>query len=132
MIKKIEKDRLNEIFKKNQVVLAYLFGSVAKNKTGSLSDIDIAVLLDEKVPSVQHFDRKLAIMGQLSDLFKTDNIDVVLLNETPPLLTHRIIKEGKIIFSLSKKNRLEFELRAVMKYLDWQPHLEKYTQEVFG
>lgn len=131
MVREIEKEKLNEIFEKNKIALAYLFGSVAKKKTGPLSDIDIAVLFDEKVSSAQYFDRKLTVMGELADLFKTDNIDVVVLNEAPPLLTHRIIKEGTPFFSQNEKRRLEFELRAIMRYLDWKPHLRKYVREAF-
>jgi len=131
MIRKIKQEKLNKVFREKGVILAYLFGSVAKNKTGPLSDIDIAVLFNEKVPTAQYFDQKLEVMGKISDLFKTDNIDVVVLNEAPPLLAHRILKEGRVLFSKSEKKRLEFELRAIMKYLDWKPYLEKYTREVF-
>jgi hypothetical protein len=42
------------------------------------------------------------------------------------------LKEGLLIFSDNDKMRLEYEVKAVLKYLDWKPYLDKYTQEVFG
>lgn len=123
---------LKKLFKKRKVVFAYLFGSQVEGKTGPLSDIDVAVYLDEKIPSQECFDLKLKILGGLMDIFKTDNIDVVILNEAPPLLSHRILKEGKLVFSSDEKKRLGFETKAVMQYLDWKPYLEKYTREVFA
>jgi len=126
------KNQLAEIFKKQKVVLGYLFGSQAKGKIGPLSDIDIAVYFKEAITSDERFDLRLKILGELADLFKTDDIDLVVLNDAPPLLAHRILKEGVLIFSDNDKKRLEFEVKAVLKYLDWKPYLDKFTVEVFS
>jgi predicted nucleotidyltransferase len=114
------------------VVFAYLFGSQAKGTAGSLSDIDIAVYFAEEVVAGERFDVRLGLLGELTDLYKTDRVDLVVLNDAPPLLAHRILKEGLLIFSDDDKMRLEYEVKAVLKYLDWKPYLDKYTQEVFG
>jgi len=124
--------KLAKIFKKQNVVLAYLFGSQAKGNIGPLSDIDIAVYFDESVPANERFDLRLETLGQLMDLFKTDEVDLVVLNDAPPLLSHRILKEGTLIFSDNHKKRLDFEVKAVLKYLDWKPYLDKFTAEVFS
>lgn len=124
--------QLQETFKQQRVIFAYFFGSWVKGKTGLLSDIDIAVYLDEKISPAEFFDLKLKLLGNFMDIFKTNNIDVVVLNDAPPLLSHRILKEGILIFSNNEKKRLEYEVKAVLKYLDWKPFLEKYTKEVFG
>jgi len=126
------KRQLARIFKKQKVVFAYLFGSQAKGTAGSLSDIDIAVYFDEEVADDDRFDLRLKVLGELTDLYKTDQVDLVVLNDAPPLLAHRILKEGLRIFSDNEKMRLEYEVKAVLKYLDWKPYLDKYTQEVFG
>ncbi|MFH1392458.1 MAG: nucleotidyltransferase domain-containing protein [bacterium] len=41
--------QLNKTLEKNQVKLAYLFGSQARGEAHKESDVDIAVLFDEKV-----------------------------------------------------------------------------------
>jgi predicted nucleotidyltransferase len=114
------------------VVFAYLFGSQAKGTAGSLSDIDIAVYFDDEVDTTEYFDLKLEVLGEITDLYKTDEVDLVVLNEAPPLLAHRILKDGLLIFSDNEKVRLAFEVKAVLKYLDWKPYVDKYTKEVFG
>lgn len=126
------KRQLARIFNKQEVVFAYLFGSQAKGTAGSLSDIDIAVYLDEDIAAAERFDLRLEVLGELTDLYKTDQVDLVVLNDAPPLLAHRILKEGLLVFSDNEKIRLEYEVKAVLKYLDWKPYLDKYTQEVFG
>jgi len=120
------------VFEGHGVVFAYLFGSQARGETGPLSDIDIGVYFGAAIASEERFDAHLAVLGELSDLFKTDAVDVVVLNDAPPLLAHRILKEGRLLFSADDKVRVEFETTAVLKYLDWKPYLEKYARQVFG
>ena len=129
---KFSKAKLKKIFEKNNVIFAYLFGSQVKGKIGKLSDVDIAIFFDKKIPRSKYFDIKLKLIGEFMDFFKRNDIDVVILNEASPLLFHRILKEGKLIFSSDEKKRLDYEVRAIMRYLDWKPFLEKYTKEVLG
>ena len=126
------KAQLAAVFKDRKVVFAYLFGSQARGQVGALSDIDIAVCFDESAAFNEHFDLRLEVLGELTDLFKTDNIDLVVLNDAPPLLTHRVLKEGLLLFCASERARLDFELRAMLKYLDWKPYLERYTRQALG
>jgi predicted nucleotidyltransferase len=132
MMKPLLKKSLADILKKQKVVLAYIFGSQATGKTGPLSDIDIAVYFDENLSSDEQFALRLQVLGDIMDLFKTNEIDLVVLNDAPPLLAHRILKEGLVVFSDNEKVRLEYEVKTVLNYLDWKPYLDKYTQEVFG
>ncbi len=124
--------RLTAIFEGNGVVFAYLFGSQAGGKVGPLSDIDIALYLGRTVTPEERFDMRLKVLGELTDLFKTDAVDLVVLNDAPPLLAHRIVKDGRLLFSADEGVRLEFEASAVLKYLDWKPYLDKYTRQVLG
>ncbi len=124
--------RLATIFEGHGVVFAYLFGSQATGDVGPLSDIDIAIYFGETVAREQRFDLRLEVLGELTDLFKTDAVDLVVLNDAPPLLTHRIVKDGRLLFSADEGTRLDFETRAVLRYLDWKPYLERYTRQVLG
>jgi uncharacterized protein len=124
--------QLATIFKDRKVVIAYLFGSQAKGESGPLSDIDIAVYFDESVANDDRFDLRLEVLGELIDLFKTDDVDLVVLNDAPPLLAHRVLKEGRVLFATDEERRIEFEVRAVLEYLDWKPYVEKYMRETLG
>lgn len=121
---------IKKILKKQSVIFAYLFGSYAQGRVGKLSDIDIAVFMDKNLSPKKRFDKKVKIMADISELLKKDDIDVVILNDVYPLLEHRIIKHGVSIFSVDEKQRIEYEVSAVMRYLDFKPFLQKYTQEV--
>jgi len=123
------KKKLENCFKKNPVIFVYLFGSVAEEKEGVLSDIDIAVYFEERV---DYFNEKIKLLGEIMKILKMDAIDIVVLNISPPLISHRIVKYGKLIYSKDEKKRIEYEVRAVLQYLDWKPFLMKYTKEVFG
>jgi len=126
------KQKLAAILGGRNVVFAYLFGSQARGQIGPLSDIDIAVCFDEALTHDDRFDLRLGVLGELTDLLKTDSVDVVVLNDAPPLLAHRILKEGVLLFSRDDRGRLEFETNAVLKYLDWEPYVEKYTRQALG
>jgi len=123
------KEKINEIFSRYDVIFAYLFGSQLSVEIGRLSDVDIAIYFDEALTKQERFNRMLKIGGELSSLLKRDDIDIVVLNDAYPLLAHRVIKQGKVIFSSDEKKRIDFEIRAVMNYLDFKPLLEKYTRE---
>jgi predicted nucleotidyltransferase len=58
----------------NRVVFAYIFGGLASGEQRPLSDIDIAVYL---VSCIDKAEVKLDIIGAVSDLLKTDEIDLV-------------------------------------------------------
>lgn len=113
------------------MVAAYLFGSQAEGRTGKLSDVDVAVLL-RGIGRKELFAKRLEIGGELGDLLKREDIDVVVLNEAPPLISHRVVKNGQLLFTRDEKARLAYEVRAVLRYLDWKPFLEKHTKEVLG
>jgi predicted nucleotidyltransferase len=131
--KQFKETGLNEVFLREQVIFAYLFGSQASGNIGKLSDVDIAVYFDECISKFAMFNSKLKIMGEFSLVFKRDDIDVVILNDAYPLLEHRIIKQAKLIFSVNEKKRIDYELRAVMRYLDFKPYIEKHTREtIYG
>lgn len=122
-------DQMGRVFEKERVVFAYLFGSQVSGNISKLSDVDIAVYFDERLSKAERFKEKLEIMAELSSLLKRDDVDVVPLNDAYPLFEHRIVKQGKVIFSVDEKLRLDYEVKAVMRYLDFKPYLEKYTKE---
>lgn len=125
--------RVHKILSGQEVIFAYLFGSQISVNIGRLSDVDIAVFFKEGLTKSEMFNRKLKIMNGFSFLLKKDDIDVVIINDAYPLLVHRIIMHGKVIFSVDEGKRMDFEIKSVMRYLDFKPYLEKYTREtIYG
>lgn len=121
---------IKDILEKNGCLFTYLFGSQVTGDTGPISDIDIAVFLKEELDLGERFKRRLDIQEDLAKFFKSESIDIVVLNDAYPLLEHRILRQGKLIFSVDNKKRLDYETKAIMRYLDWQPHSQKFAEEL--
>src|SRR5215470_14397540 len=86
------------LFQQHPVRLAYLFGSQATRRTHPNSDVDIAVLLDESLTSDELFAERLRLLGDLSHIFGTDNVDLVMLNEASPLLAYETLRHDVLLY----------------------------------
>ena len=75
------------------IQLAVLFGSVAKETANSDSDLDIAVLADHKLSS----DEKIQLIQGLAEKIGRP-IDLIDLFDPPQPLLGQIIKSGRKIF----------------------------------
>jgi len=115
------KSRVEKILTHYKVVLAYLFGSQAEGKAGPLSDVDIAVLLKSDVSPDEWGSIQLALINELSSLFGRNDIDVVILNNANPLLAHRVIYNGQVIFEADPLSRTRFEVETLHRYEDTKP-----------
>lgn len=116
--------KLEKVFKKEGVVLAYLFGSAVREKMGPLSDIDIGVLFSDRVANDEYLDKKLKLASKIDKALRVYKTEVICLNEAPPLLKHRAVFYGRPIFVSDPKLKREFELRVLQEYEDFKYHLE--------
>lgn len=120
--------KLSEFFsKEDSVVLAYLFGSIARGEANCLSDIDIAVFFDKNLTKKEAFDLQLRLIVDLGDLLKTNNVDLVILNDSPLLLTFNIILDG-IILKSEERERVHFETRIMSRYYDEQYYIDRHMK----
>ena len=99
------------------VKFAYLFGSQALDKTTALSDIDIAVFLDNGVDPLYY---RLKLIETFTRAMRKENIDIVVLNQATPLLKHEVISAG-IVLKEAREERLLFETAVLREYLDLEP-----------
>lgn len=113
------------------VVVAYLFGSVAKGTARAQSDVDVAVLLDERLEPSRMAKRYLEILGRIPSTLATHEIDVRSLNEATPVFLAQVVGLGKLIYARSKKEQIEFEVRAMTAYLDTKPLREFFKRALF-
>ena len=97
-----------------KVKFAYLFGSVATGKAGPLSDLDLAVYLDQRV---DFFNHRLSLMEALAKVLKTEEFDLVVLNDAPIVLKHEVISDG-VILKEDRHRRVMFETEVLREYLD--------------
>jgi len=52
-------------------------------------------------------------------------VDVVVLNEAPPLLYHRVLRDGVRVFARDLRATTTREGRALSRYCDYVPQLAK-------
>jgi predicted nucleotidyltransferase len=114
------------------VVTLYLFGSRARNQTGPISDYDFAIQARTGLPPRERFKLKLVLLDRLARALQTDHVDVVILEDASPLLAHRILKEGKILFCRNARERVRNEFRHLSAYLDFREDLDLYARSAFG
>ena len=108
------KDLTPILEKDKRVKFAYLFGSRARGQAGPLSDTDVAVYLDRRI---KFGDYRLNLMERIAKILKSDNLDLVILNQAPPLLKHEIIKYGYLLKDDASR-RIPFEAEAIRECLD--------------
>src|SRR6266480_3704289 len=121
--------QLNQLFTQSPVNAAYLAGSLStRTSFGHLSDVDIAILLMEQIKSDQFLDYQLYFFSELAKRLESDSIDVVILNQASLLLKLQVIKYGQILFSRDEKQRISFETKAIMDYLDFKKFDEIQNQ----
>lgn len=131
-MKKHKKIKLeNKLLRRHKVGAIFLFGSQVSGITHPGSDIDIGVVFqDEQV----RFKKPLEVYGDLYEVFckafKTTNLDIVYLRETPYSLQFRAIQQGKVLYQSSPKFLADYKEEAFIKYFDFKP-VEDYLERVF-
>jgi predicted nucleotidyltransferase len=114
-------ERLSKALDCDGVVAAMLIGSQARGTAGALSDVDIAIWHDPGLDSRARFDLQLDLAASAVHVLQTDEIDVILLNDAPPLMCHRAIRDGKRLVERDHDERVRLETRAILDYLDTEP-----------
>ncbi len=121
LIGPLELDRLSRALDRPHVVTATLFGSQATGEAGPLSDVDVAVWvapdLSQEAIAALRAELRLAAVDALG----TDEVDMVILNEAPPLLRHRALKGGRRLIDRDPRTRIRLETKALLDYLDTAP-----------
>jgi len=127
------------------VIIAYLFGSVARGQATERSDVDIAVLFVPERTGIDAIERQIQITYDLEDCLMLDEqepqakrpeVQITVLNRATPLLAYQVVKDGILLYERGQEERVDFEVRAMKLYFDIKPWLEfqhkaliKRTQE---
>ena len=105
---------------------AYLFGSYGRDEANPASDVDIG-LLYEHLPSSTLMARPFLAAAELESLLGCP-VDMVVMNDAPPDLVHRVLRDGVVIFDADRGARIAFEVRARNAYFDLLPVLSRYRR----
>ncbi len=116
--------RLKEYFiDKEEVLLAFIFGSAVSGRMTNESDVDIAVLF-KKMPEVSNV---LEITDSVSEAIGRE-VDIVVLNDSSPVIRMQVLRNGKLIKSHDSGVYNDFIVRTVKEYDDLK-HVRKEAEE---
>jgi len=126
--------RLNRAFAQaaasTGVVSAYLFGSYSLGRAHRESDVDLAVLLrHSRYPTArERFEVRLRLVAQLQPAIVRP-LDLVVLNDAPPLLARRIVTGGLRVFCSDAEEDHAFVRDVQLRAADLAPFLRR-TQQI--
>lgn len=114
---------INTIRDSGQIIAFYLFGSYAAGRATPQSDIDLAILFDKSFERERYLPERLRLMGELSIVLETDRVELVVLNEAPPALAYRVIKDGELLFARDERKGqlVDFKVKTMDLYFDFLP-----------
>jgi predicted nucleotidyltransferase len=104
-----------------EIVAAYLYGSYATGRPNRHSDVDIAIILRERgghLATEPGPTYEVDLANQLGAAIGHDRVEVVILNDAPPLLAREAVRRGKRIFARDVHAARRFELRTRHRYID--------------
>ena len=110
---------------RSEVLEAYLFGSIARGDSQAHSDVDVAVYVEPQANQMSGFGIAAEISADLQAALKRSDVDVVVLNEAPPLLYHRVLRDSVRVFTRDLVATTRREGYALSRYFDYVPQLRK-------
>ena len=115
--------QLRAVFDCPEVAAAYLFGSLARESTNPLSDVDLAYLGTDSETEEQLYD---PLYEALQQLLGEGNFDLLPLRRAPLHLQFHVALEGSLLLARVPIAVEDFSARAIMRYLDFKPYRDAY------
>ena len=101
------------------IIFAYIFGSYVQEKIRIDSDIDIAIYLEKKIDAGTYLEIKMS----LTEACKRE-IDLIILNDTTPLLKYEIYKNNILLFTRDKAIETSYKVKTLFEYNDIKKYLD--------
>jgi len=102
--------------RRQDVLFAYVFGSCARDEATAASDLDVAIIGEGTFDPLE-----LGAIVELLERATGKAVDVVDLRTATPLLGWEVVCDGIVALDRDPAARLEFELEAQRRELDFRP-----------
>jgi predicted nucleotidyltransferase len=96
------------------IIFSYLFGGLLKKRQNPLSDVDLSVYV--RNPKKLDY---LGLFGAISNILGTEEIDLIILNDTPPALAGRILGNRKVLTDRNPFFRHKYESLTLRNFFDF-------------
>jgi predicted nucleotidyltransferase len=109
------------------VIAAYLFGSHARESAHRESDVDVGVVLDYGVHATRasRFEERIRLASELIGELHVNAVDLVVLNDAPPLLARRVLLEGRQVYCADADADRDFRRDTLFRAADLEPFLAR-------
>jgi predicted nucleotidyltransferase len=112
-------ERLDPLFAREGVRLAYLFGSLARGEAAH--DVDLALLVQGQ-PAYR-------LREPIADHLHTERLDLVDLALAPPVLRFEIVSTGRLLYAADDREVERFEMETLRLYRDTH-HLRQRQRQM--
>jgi predicted nucleotidyltransferase len=103
----------------------FLFGSAARGEEGPRSDVDVSLVLTEDAAA-----DTLAASRKRLDYMAASDLDVRVFQRVPLYIRHRILKEGRLLFSRDEDLVYELAVRTAREFERFKPIYREYLEQV--
>ena len=121
-------DVITKIKKDTDVIALYVFGSVVESNLKPLSDLDFAILLSDSLERNDRFYKSIDLIGLFNETLKTDEVDMVILNDDPVGFAFNIVNTGKLLYCRDQGRLLDFIEKTTKLYLDFKPVRDQFDR----
>jgi len=112
----------------SDVLEAYLFGSLARGDAAAHSDVDVAVFVRPEALARPGYGPAAVLSAALQQELGRNDVDLVVLNGAPPVLYHRVLRDGVRLLSRDLQATTRREGAALSRYCDYVPQLRKIEE----
>ena len=111
----------------SNIIFAYLFGGLLRERQNFLSDVDIALFAKE-INELDYLD----LFGTIADTLETEEVDLVILNNAPLSLTGRILGNRKVLIDKDPFLRHRYESLVLREFFDFTIKERDILQRRYG
>ena len=119
---------IDRLSKDSHVIALFAFGSLASGRLKKLSDLDFGILVSGTLNRQERFDKHLDLIGTFNSVLRTDEVDLVLMNDAPMKFCHEIFKTGTLLYCANTGELADFSERIIKRYLDFRYFRDNFDE----
>lgn len=118
--------------KREEVIMAFIFGSRVKGQNHYGSDWDIGVYFKPKeymeLETEEEYPDEDKILGDLYNILESNEIDFLVMNRAKPSLVYNILRTGTPLKITDKKLYFDLLCKTSYEAMDWWGFVREYRE----
>jgi len=125
----LDEEALREAVAREEVSLAFLFGSYASGTAGPLSDLDVAVSFADGVSPDRRRRLTTELLAAIQEATGMDAIDLVDVEAVGPALGYEAVAKGTLLYG-DRREAIALEARLLSRRLDFEPIAREWNDAI--